>query len=134
MSPDRALTAHCQLAAIRLKVQRAKIAFFDRKVQYVLAEATGTTELHDGTCSSEKPSDRLLDGIRVIPRGEDICSIALDPAAQPGHGAADAVSIINDLSKDERSKGLLPVTGEPHFRFYAGVPITSPLGHGIGRQ
>jgi len=40
--------------------------------------------------------------------------------------------IINDLQKDERFKNHPHVIGEPHIRFYAGIPITTPEGYAIG--
>lgn len=40
--------------------------------------------------------------------------------------------VVNDLSTDRRFKLFPSVTGHPHSRFYAGVPIRSPSGHNIG--
>jgi signal transduction histidine kinase len=40
--------------------------------------------------------------------------------------------IINDLQKDARFKNHPHVLGEPHYRFYAGIPITTPDGYAIG--
>lgn len=39
---------------------------------------------------------------------------------------------IDDLSKDERFKHLPFVEGEPHFRFYAGTPLTTDNGINLG--
>lgn len=40
--------------------------------------------------------------------------------------------IIDDLSKDERFEHLPFVAGEPHFRFYAGTPLTTANGINLG--
>lgn len=40
--------------------------------------------------------------------------------------------IVNNLSKDERFKRLPFVQGKPHFRFYAGTPLTTDSGINIG--
>jgi hypothetical protein len=45
--PDRALTAFCQLGALRLQTRRCMMFFFDSQYAYVLAEATRTLSLQD---------------------------------------------------------------------------------------
>lgn len=40
--------------------------------------------------------------------------------------------MVTDLSVDERFKNLPFVTGPPHFRFYAGTPLTTKRGINIG--
>ena len=40
--------------------------------------------------------------------------------------------MVTDLSVDERFKDLPFVTGPPHFRFYAGTPLTTKRGINIG--
>ncbi|MHA7968562.1 sensor domain-containing phosphodiesterase [Rhizobium sp. CAU 1783] len=40
--------------------------------------------------------------------------------------------VVSDLTTDERFSSNPLVTGEAGFRFYAGAPLTSPKGHGIG--
>ncbi len=42
------------------------------------------------------------------------------------------VLIVEDLSKDERFAGQAMVKGEPHYRFYAGVPMINPDGFALG--
>lgn len=39
--------------------------------------------------------------------------------------------IIPDLALDERFRGRPDVTGPPHYRAYAGVPVRSPAGHSV---
>ena len=40
--------------------------------------------------------------------------------------------VISDLTKDERSAQLPSVTGNPHLRFYCGVPLINPEGFSLG--
>jgi GAF domain-containing protein len=40
--------------------------------------------------------------------------------------------VVPDTTKDARFSGNAYVTGEPHFRFYAGVPLETPEGLPIG--
>lgn len=44
----------------------------------------------------------------------------------------EAVLVIPDLTRDQRTRANLVVTGPSAFRFYAGAPLRSPCGHGIG--
>jgi class 3 adenylate cyclase len=40
--------------------------------------------------------------------------------------------VIPDLTKDQRSAHLPGVTGNPHFRFYCGMPLINPEGFSLG--
>jgi hypothetical protein len=71
-SSDKALTAFCQLAAIRLKMRRAMIFFFDTTHAYILAEATRTLSLHDENAFDDE-EDSLWLGTTKIPRGFSVC-------------------------------------------------------------
>jgi len=64
------------------------------------------------------------DGEREVAREMSICSQAI-------LGKHD-VLIINDATKDNRFAHMPYVTGEPHIRFYAGVPLTYLDGSKIG--
>jgi diguanylate cyclase (GGDEF)-like protein len=64
------------------------------------------------------------DGERAVAREISICSQAI-------LGKHD-VLIVNDASKDNRFAHMPYVTGEPHIRFYAGVPLTYLDGSKIG--
>ena len=67
-SPHTTMTALCQLAAIRLGVQRAGISLIAQQTQYILAESTQTLNLRD-TTRSEKAGDGLWMGLtEVSPR------------------------------------------------------------------
>jgi hypothetical protein len=68
VSPDSTLSAFCQLAAVRLGVQRCGISLLSRHHQYIIAESTRTTNLFD-TTQSDDPEDSLLLGVcEVSPR------------------------------------------------------------------
>ena len=40
--------------------------------------------------------------------------------------------IVKDATKDRRFAGSALVTGEPHIRFYAGIPLVNPEGMALG--
>ncbi|KEQ73096.1 hypothetical protein M436DRAFT_47688 [Aureobasidium namibiae CBS 147.97] len=135
-STDKALTAFCQLAAIRLKMRRAMIFFFDSTHAYVLAEATRTLSLQDDT-SFDDEGDALWLGTTKIPRGFSICEHTVCLPSNEGTNAQDKdsshiIHIINNITEDTRFCNRPYVTGGPRARFYAGVPITTPKGLKIG--
>ena len=134
-SPDKALTAFAQLAALRLRSKRAMMFFFDTSYAYVLAEATRTLSLLDET--QHDIEDGLWLGATVIPRGLSVCEVTVNLPANKGSNSTDSgtsglVHIINDLKSDVRFCDRPFVTGGPLARFYAGVPITTPTGINIG--
>lgn len=132
--PDRALTAFCQLGALRLQTRRALLFFFDSSKAYVLAEATRTLSLQNDTIHADQ--DDLWLGHTIIPRGYSVCEHTINLPANEGTNKQDpnssVVHIINDLSGDTRFCDRAFVTGGPKARFYAGVPITTPKGINIG--
>ncbi|MEE4382258.1 MAG: GAF domain-containing protein [Pseudomonadales bacterium] len=44
----------------------------------------------------------------------------------------DAPLVVEDARQDPRFRDTALVTGEPHIRFYAGVPLRNPEGHRLG--
>lgn len=44
----------------------------------------------------------------------------------------DALLVVPDAQADERFRANPLVTSEPHLRFYAGTPLTTPQGHKLG--
>ncbi|KAH0091566.1 hypothetical protein KCU96_g7513, partial [Aureobasidium melanogenum] len=66
-STDKALTAFCQLAALRLKARRAMIFCFDSQHAYTLGEATQTLSFEDDNIHDD--GDNLWLGMTKLPRG-----------------------------------------------------------------
>jgi len=46
--------------------------------------------------------------------------------------AAEPLFLVEDATRDARFRDNPLVTGDPHIRFYAGVPVRSPGGHALG--
>ncbi|KPI34667.1 uncharacterized protein AB675_68 [Cyphellophora attinorum] len=134
-SPDKILTAFCQLGALRLKARRCLVFFFDVTRAYVMAEATQTLSLESD--STHGPGDELWLGYSTIPRDIACCEITI---GLPHSLAVDATEydrsksafVVNDLTAHPDLSSRAYVTEYPHGRFYAGVPITTPSGVNIG--
>ncbi|GAB7362459.1 hypothetical protein MBLNU230_g2781t1 [Neophaeotheca triangularis] len=134
-SPDKALTAFCQLGALRLAARRAMLFFFDSNYGYILAEATRSLSLQDD--SVHEIEDHLWLGHTIIPRGFSVCEHTINLPSNMGSNrdlseSADVVHVVNDLQDDTRFCDRPYVINEPNARFYAGVPITTPKGINIG--
>ncbi|KAG9999282.1 hypothetical protein KCU72_g18570, partial [Aureobasidium melanogenum] len=104
-SSDKALTAFCQLAAIRLKMRRAMIFFFDSTDAYILAEATRTLSLNDDAVFDDD-EDALWLGTTKIPRGFSVCEHTVNLPCNGGSNAQSSdshiIHIINNLTEDTR--------------------------------
>ena len=68
-----------------------------------------------------------------------MAKVGIDPAETPRsisfctHAIRrDEIFVVTDATKDERFADSPLVTGEPHIRFYAGMPLRTPAGHRIG--
>nr|POE93196.1 hybrid signal transduction histidine kinase b [Quercus suber] len=131
-SPDKALTAFCQLGALRIGTRRSMLFFFDESYAYILAEATQTLSLEDD--SKHEIDDSLWLGHTVIPRGFSVCehTVRMDISSLSTVEDPPQIHIINDLRQNTRFCDRPFVTGGPKARFYAGVPITTPNGINIG--
>ncbi len=64
-----------------------------------------------------------IDGVTQTPRELGFCAATI---------LSDEILEVNDVTVDERFKDNPLVTGNPNVRFYAGAPITLPLGERIG--
>lgn len=135
-SPDPALTAFCQLGALRCGTRRAMLFFFDKQFGYILAEATRSLSLHDA--SIQDIEDSIWLGHAKIPRGYSVCektTLHLQPQSNESdtdESEKDLIHIINDLREDTGFCDRPYVTGGPRARFYAGVPIRTSRGINIG--
>ena len=128
-SPDRALTALCQLGALRIGTQRCMLFFFDTEYAYVLAEATKTLSLQDDDVHDAE--DSLWLGYSAQLRGNSICEHTIN--LPPGHSQChNEVYIIDDLKENVQFCNRPFVAGGPKARFYAGVPIKTSANVHIG--
>lgn len=59
-----------------------------------------------------------------VHRADSFCQYTLD--------RPDELLIVGDPSKDDRFRNNKYVVGDPHIRFYAGAPLTSPSGCVLG--
>ena len=64
-----------------------------------------------------------LEGILDTPIEQSFCAHTV---------LTEYTTVVEDATQDERFKNNPLVTGNPKIRFYAGVPITLPLGEKIG--
>ncbi|KAG9683720.1 hypothetical protein KCU95_g15559, partial [Aureobasidium melanogenum] len=134
-STDKALTAFCQLAALRLKARRAMIFCFDSQHAYILGEATQTLSFEDDNIHDN--GDNLWLGMTKLPRGFTVCEQGtLNLPASRGSNVNDEnasrIHIVNDLRENSRFCNQSYVAGGIKARFYAGVPITTAKGFNIG--
>lgn len=129
---DGALLAFAQLAVLKLGVRRAMVSLIDRDTQMILAEATDTVGMGSAT------DQDLWLGSTVLTRSDAVCEHAMrnmytarDPNNNNITYTAPAL-VVPDCRFDTRFYKRPYVLSEPGVRFYAGVPIVSPLGHRIG--
>ncbi|KAJ5995695.1 hypothetical protein N7481_002672 [Penicillium waksmanii] len=130
-SPNTTLTSLAQLAALRLNAQRAIITILNRDSQFVLAEATRTTNVGSSTLFGEK-GDNLFAGTSTLSSTWNICQETVKLRSDEQDGGTYPFLIINDLEREEHFKKLPFVQGEPHSRFYAGTPLTSDSNINLG--
>ncbi|OMP85764.1 Hybrid signal transduction histidine kinase B [Diplodia seriata] len=129
-SPNTVLTAHAQLVTWRLDVQRVLISLIDRETQYFVAESTKTLDLANSD-ESEDPGDAIWAGCNMsVPKRGRLCEHTLEQAPSPD--GSPACFEVLDLTKDDRFNSLPFVAGEPHFRYYVGVPLKTKKGIPIG--
>lgn len=64
----------------------------------------------------------LPPNLSYVPRGS-VCSTSI---------CQNDLLMVPDLAKDERFASFETVAGEPHFRFYSGMPLINPEGYALG--
>ncbi|KAL9579155.1 MAG: hypothetical protein Q9212_005272 [Teloschistes hypoglaucus] len=128
LPPSTTLTALAQLCALRLDAKRAVVSVIGRKTQYFLAEATRFTDITNHGAREVGNEDMWL-GLGTIDKTGGLCENTLALPTSPGTYPCFTVP---DLTQDERFSQLSIVTGAPHFRFYAGTPLTTSNGVNIG--
>ena len=96
---------------------------FDRIVQMV-AEFFAVPNAGIHLLDSERQWVKAFEGQRFTCAREDsVCQFTL---------AHDDLLVIPDLASDERTRNLAIVTGPPHVRFYAGMPLFTREHQGVG--
>ena len=65
-------------------------------------------------------------------QGLDVCETDRDVSFCSHALGQPEVFVVPDARLDVRFADNPLVTGDPHIRFYAGVPLQSPTGHDIG--
>ncbi|PWY83335.1 two-component sensor protein histidine protein kinase [Aspergillus heteromorphus CBS 117.55] len=139
LSSDITLTALAQLAVFRFGCNRAFISLIDGARQYIIAEATKSVSLRDK--DRHAPDDGIYLGVCTLDLVWGVCphSISLftgqDPSKvvdSPNVTANASRFIVRDFTTEDFFKDRPYVTGWPHFRFYAEVPLYSPAGHVLG--
>ncbi|KAI4122916.1 MAG: hypothetical protein LQ338_005549 [Usnochroma carphineum] len=127
-SPETTLTALAQLCALRLDASRAIVSVISKETQYFIAEATKTLDLVDNQ-SYDEEGDALWLGCGSVDKSGRLCEKTIELTPSPD---AYPCFTVTDLSQDERFNQLPFVTGPPHFRFYAGTPLTTRNGINVG--
>jgi hypothetical protein len=127
---NNTLTSFAQLAAVRLNVDRALICVLDRDAQFVLAEATPTLNLNETTIHDNDDGFWLgsTGSRKVWPIVQDTVALPTSDRQNAQHHFLE----VNDMSQHARFKHLSFVENEPHFKFYAGVPLTTENNINLG--
>ena len=92
-----------------------------RLVKEIFAVEIGIVSLIDAHRQWYKASSGL--SADEVPREDTFCRYVV---------ASDDPIVVEDATKDSRFSQHPAVTGEQHFRFYAGVPLKTKEGHTIG--
>ncbi len=100
-------------------------AVFDRLTGQA-AEACGTPIAFVSLVDERRQwfKSRVGTNLQETPRDQAFCAYALFKPSEP--------LVVPDALLDERFADNPLVTGEPHVRFYAGVPLRSPEGRVLG--
>lgn len=117
------LRPYCQLIANRTKASRVMLNVMDQDVMYFLSEAVHNEDEPDDL---EDPIMQACSG--AVPLSGRVCEMVIGMTATKDTAPT---FVVPDLTQSRFSK-LDVVTGPPHFRFYAGTPITTRHGITIG--
>lgn len=137
---DTSLTAYAQLSALKLDCQRSFISLIDHERQYIIAEATRTVSLETGETDAGA-DDAIYLGTTTLDIHWGVCPNTISVftstdsslnIAAPYVKANQSYYVMNDLSKVPGYETRPYITGWPHMRYYAEVPIHSPSGLVIG--
>ncbi|KAL4756838.1 hybrid sensor histidine kinase/response regulator [Aspergillus foveolatus] len=136
---DITLTALTQLGVHRLGCERSFASLIDGHSQHIISEATASISLRDR--EKHAPNDGLYLGNTTLDLVWGVCphAIKLFSGYDVPHlkNTANVTAnptryIVCDFTQEDYFKDRPYVTGWPHMRFYAEVPIYSPSGHILG--
>ena len=139
LSKDTVLTALVQLGVYRFGCNRAFVSLIDGQNQHILSEATASISLRNRDI--HLPGDGIYLGVTTLDLVFGVCPHAMNLFAgkdvpelpnTTNMTANPTRFIVRDFTKEENFKDRPYVTGWPHFRFYAEVPIYSPAGYVLG--
>jgi hypothetical protein len=133
---DTTLTALAQLGTFKLACDRAFISLINSTHQYIIGEATQSTSLLDNAL---RPDDGLCLGVRALELAFGVCPQTIqvftsdDRTISTSNVHADRTRyVIKDFTADSQFKNRPYVTGWPHMRSYAEVPLKSASGYVVG--
>lgn len=127
---NNTLTSFAQLAALRLNADRALICVLDRDAQFVLAEATPSLNLNETAFRDH--DDEFWVGSTGKRKAWPIFQDTVALPTSDRHNAQHHFLEVNDMSQHARFKHLPFVENGPHFKFYAGVPLTTENNINLG--
>lgn len=105
-----------------LKKSGEELAPLNRLASYICDTPTSLVNLLDQNFQFTISKFGDWDG-QTSPKEETVCQFTVDQ---------EELLVINDTSRDERTKNIKEIADNEAIRFYAGVPIKSPSGSRIG--
>lgn len=133
---DTTLTALAQLGTFKLSCDRAFISLINSTHQYIIGEATQTTSLLDNAIRSD---DGLCLGVRALELAFGVCPQTIQiftsddrTICTPNVYADNSRYTIKDFTADSHFRSRPYVSGWPHMRSYAEVPLKSASGFVVG--
>ncbi|EED14644.1 sensor histidine kinase/response regulator, putative [Talaromyces stipitatus ATCC 10500] len=139
LSKDIVLTALVQLGVYRFGCNRAFVSLIDGQNQHIISEATASISLRNSR--SHLPDDGLYLGVTSLDLVFGVCPHAMklfsgEDVPQLRNTANVTANptrfIVRDFTREDNFKDRPYVSGWPHFRFYAELPIYSPAGYVLG--
>ena len=133
---DTTLTALAQLGTFKLGCDRAFISLINSTHQYIIGEATQKTSLLDNDI---RPEDGLCLGVRALELAFGVCPQTIQiftsddrTICTPNVHADKTRYVIKDFTADPQFQTRPYVSGWPHMRSYAEVPLKSASGYVVG--
>ncbi|CAG8959103.1 hypothetical protein HYFRA_00012966 [Hymenoscyphus fraxineus] len=126
-SLDPCLTAFAQLGALRLNAKRGIITLSHGHNEFLLAESGQALSLQ----RDDDDGDKLWQGVGVFECPSETDSTIGSELVDHFCRTEDEYTVITDLTKDDRLKNNCVVTGEPHVRFVAAVPLRAPSSNAV---